>query len=184
MWTILIDNSGRIAEDIGRPAFWRGLRGGFVISILDIGLGILLLLFLVRGMLRGLIGEVAGLAGIFLGFFLAGRFYPMVSPQFDGVIADPGWAAGLSYVIIFAAAMVVVFLCSLVARRVFNPNARLDSLFGAVVGLCKGFFVCAVAIALMQRFVPDSPFLKKSVLAAHLDFLVVFARSLLPSFAV
>ncbi|MDR0827241.1 MAG: CvpA family protein [Desulfovibrio sp.] len=153
-----------------------------MISILDIGLGILLLLFLVRGMLRGLISEMAGFAGIFLGFFLAGRFYPLVVPQFDGIISEPKWANGISYAVIFAASMIVVSLCSLVARRILTPEARLDSLLGALIGLGKGLFVCAVAIALMQRFVPDSPFLKKSVLAVHMDFLVVFARSLLPSF--
>jgi membrane protein required for colicin V production len=153
-----------------------------VISILDIGIGILLLLFLVRGMLRGFIPETAGFAGIFLGFFLAGHFYPAVAPQFDGVIANPGIAAGLSYLIIFTAAVITVSLCAVIVRRVASLNPRPDSLLGALAGLCKGIFVAAVAVALMQRFVPDSPFLAKSAAAQHLAPLVAFARSLLPAF--
>jgi membrane protein required for colicin V production len=153
-----------------------------VISILDIGLGILLLLFLVRGMLRGFIPETAGFVGIFLGFFLAGRFYPMISPQFEGVIANPKIATGLSYIIIFAAALITVSLFAVIARRIITLDPRLDSLLGALTGLCKGLFVSAVAVALMQRFVPDSPFLTKSALAHHLAPLIAFARSLLPAF--
>jgi membrane protein required for colicin V production len=157
-------------------------KGERVISILDIGIGILLLLFLVRGMLRGFIPETAGLVGIFLGFFLAGRFYPMVSPQFDGIISNPGIAAGLSYIVIFVAALITVSLFAVIIRRVVSLDSRLDSLLGALTGLCKGLFVSAVAVALLQRFVPDSPFLAKSAVAQHINPLVVFARSLLPAF--
>ena len=154
------------------------------VSILDLGLGVLALLFLVRGLLRGFLQEVAGFVGIFLGLFLAGRFYPQLVPQFAGVIESPKWAAGLSYALIFILTLVVVALCVAVIRRFLAMTfaAWLDNILGAVVGLAKGVLICAIILALMQRFVPESPFLKNAVLPAYIDDLVTFARSLFPPF--
>lgn len=154
------------------------------VSLLDLGLGLLALLFLVRGLLRGMIQEVAGLIGIFLGLLLAGRFYPQLVPQFSGIIESQKVAGGVSYAIIFAAALMLVALCAALVKRfmAITFTAWVDNLAGAVVGAAKGVFVCSIVLALMQRFVPDSPFLKASMLHKHMDALVAFARSFLPSF--
>lgn len=153
-------------------------------NLLDAGFGILTLLFLVRGLLRGLVQEISGFVGIFLGLFLAGRYYPLVVPQFAGIINDPDWAAGASYALIFAVVLLLVALASAVFRKFLNLTfaSWLDYLLGAVVGAAKGVLVCAIALALLQRLVPKSPFLTKSALAVHISALSDFARSLLPPF--
>lgn len=153
-------------------------------SVLDIGLGILILLFLVRGLLRGLINEVAGFIGLFVGFILAGRYYPQLLPQFSGVIESPRLAAVLSYAIIFVAVLIVVALCAVIVKRLMLLTLApwLDNLLGGLVGTAKGLFIASIVLALLIRFVPDSPFLKNSLLAGHLDGLVTFSRSLLPAF--
>lgn len=154
------------------------------ISILDLGLGVLLALFLIRGLLRGLIQELAGLIGLFLALFLAGRFYPQLVGQFSGLIDNPRWAAGLSYSIIFALTLVGVAVCVAIIKRfmALTFTAWVDNLLGAVIGLLKGVFVCAIILALMQRFVPTSPFLKNAVLPEYIEGVVALARSLLPVF--
>ncbi len=131
-----------------------------------------------------MIQEVAGLVGLFLGLFLAGRFYPQLAPQFAGVIDSPKWASGLSYGLIFVAVLIVVALCAMVLRRflVFTFTAWLDNLLGGIVGAAKGLFVCSIGLALMQRFAPDSPFLKNSLLLPYVDSFAAVARSLLPAF--
>ena len=154
------------------------------LNILDIGLCLLALLFLVRGLLRGLIKEVAGFIGILLGLFLAGRFYPQLVPQFSGVVESAKLAAGLSYAALFAATLIVVALCAAIVRRfvIFAFPPWLDNLLGATVGMLQGLFVCAIALALIQRFAPDSPFLKGSVLNVYFETIVTFVRSLTPAF--
>lgn len=131
-----------------------------------------------------MIQEVAGLVGLFLGLFVAGRFYPQLAPQFSGVIDSPKWAAGISYALIFVAVLIVVALGAALVKRfmAFTLIAWVDNILGGIVGAAKGLVVCAIGLALMYRFVPDSPFLKKSVLAPYIDGLIVFARSLLPAF--
>jgi membrane protein required for colicin V production len=159
--------------------------GGIVnFSILDIGLSVLMLLFLVRGLLRGLISEVAGFIGILLGLFLAGSFYPQLSPQFAGIVESARLAAGLSYAVIFVATLIVVALCAAVIRRfmALTLTSWLDNLLGAVVGAVKGILICAIALALVQRLAPDSPFLKNSLISGYIEAVVVFARSLTPAF--
>lgn len=153
-------------------------------SVLDIGLGILVLLFLVRGLLRGLVNEVAGLIGLFLGFLLAGRHYPQLLPQFTVVIESPRLAAAASYAVIFVAVLIVVALCAVIVKRVMvlTLTSWLDNLLGGLVGTAKGVFIASIVLALMSRFVPDSPFLKDSILAGHIEALVTFSRSLLPAF--
>ena len=153
-------------------------------NLLDAGFGILILLFLVRGLLRGLVQEIAGFVGIFLGFFLAGRYYPLVTPQFAGIIENPDWAAGASYALIFGVALLLVALAAAIFRKFLNLTftSWLDYLLGAVIGGAKGLLVCAIALAILQRLVPKSPFLMKSALAVHISALSDFARSLLPPF--
>lgn len=155
-----------------------------MISVLDIGLGILILLFLVRGMLRGLVAELAGLVAIFLGLFLAKRLYPHLSPQFREIVQSAQWADGIAYVLIFIATIIVVALCAVIVRRLFSVVLAnwLDSLLGAVLGVVEGLLICAVILALMRRFVPNSPFLSNSDLATYLQGLTGFVRDLLPSF--
>jgi membrane protein required for colicin V production len=153
-------------------------------NLLDAGLGILTLLFLVRGLLRGMIQELAGFIGIFLGFFLAGRYYPHVAPQFADIISNPDWALGASYACIFALVLLLVALAAAIFRKFLQLTLTswLDYAFGAVVGATKGIFVCAIALAVLQRLVPKSPFLLKSSLAVHIAALSDFAKSLLPPF--
>ena len=112
-------------------------------NLLDAGFGILILLFLVRGLLRGLVQEIAGFVGIFLGFFLAGRFYPQVAPQFAGIIENPDWAAGVSYGLLFATALLLVALAAAIFRKFLNITftSWLDYLLGAVVGAVVILFV-------------------------------------------
>ena len=152
--------------------------------LLDLGLSVLTLLFLVRGLLRGLVREIAGLFGIFLGMFLAGRFYELLQPQFSGIIENTKWTAGLSYAVIFALTQVAVAICVAIILRFLAMTFMtwLDSLGGAAVGFLKGVFVCAVVVALMRRFVPDSPILTEATLPGYIDPVIALARSLLPAF--
>lgn len=155
-----------------------------MISILDLGLGVIVLLFLVRGLLRGFISEIAGFVGIFLGLFVAGKYYAALAPQFEQVLDSSSLSAGFAYAALFFAALLVVGLSAAVARRFMTVTMTPlpDSIIGAVVGALKGALVCVIVLALMQRFVPDSPFLKNSLFMEYGGSFVAFARSLLPGF--
>ncbi|MDL2267742.1 CvpA family protein [Desulfovibrio sp. OttesenSCG-928-G15] len=154
------------------------------VSVLDLGLGLFILLFLVRGLLRGMIREVSGLVGIFLGLFIAGRGYTLLEPQFAGLIHNARWSAGLSYAILFTATLIVVALAAALLKRFMTLTftAWVDNAVGAAVGFIKGVFICAIVLALMHRFAPDSPFLKNAIIPQYIESLINFARSFFPAF--
>ncbi len=154
------------------------------INWLDLGFVLVMLLFVVRGLLNGLLREVAGLAGVLLGFFLAGRWYKILEPKLTGLISDPHTAGMVAYGIIFFAVLLVVVIVASLLRRGMQVTftAWLDHLLGGVVGAAKGLVLCAIALALMHKFIPQSELLKTSMLAPYVDKAVALARSLLPAF--
>ena len=154
------------------------------INFLDAGLGCVLVLFLARGLLRGMIRELAGLVGLLVAFVLAGRLYPQLTPHLGGVISDKDTAAVAAYVIVFMGVMILVTLCAVLLRRFMTLTftAWFDHLLGGVVGAVKGLLLCAIALAIMERLVPDSPFLTESSLAPYIAQITTIVRSHLPAF--
>lgn len=153
-------------------------------NLLDAGLALVLVLFFVRGMLRGMVRELAGLVGIILGILCAGRFYPVLAPYVKTFINDPLWVTVLSYVGILAAVMIAVSLAALLVRKFMSLTftAWIDHVLGAVLGAALGLLLCSLALVLLERLVPDSHFLRSSMLAGHIEQLTAIVRSHLPEF--
>ena len=159
-------------------------RGRVSINFLDAGLCVVFVLFTVRGLLRGMLRELAGLVGLFLGFILAGRFYPQLAPHLGSVISSPNIASTVAYALIFIGTMILVSLVAVLLHRFMTMTFTgwLDHLLGGAVGAAKGFFLCAVALAIMERLVPESPFLTESALAPHVAKATTLVRGYLPAF--
>ena len=87
------------------------------INWLDLGFAVVMLLFIVRGLLNGLLREVAGLVGVLLGFFLAGRWYTLVAPHISRFIPNPDLTGLAAYGIIFVGVLLVVVLLASLLRR-------------------------------------------------------------------
>lgn len=154
------------------------------INFLDAALCIVFGLFLLRGLLRGMLRELAGLVGLLLGFVLAGRLYPQVAPHLAGVISNQNMASTAAYGLVFMAVLVAVALAAALLRRFMTMTftAWLDHVLGGVVGAGKGILLCALAVAIMERLVPESPFLKESALSPYIAQLTTFVRGYLPAF--
>ena len=152
-------------------------------AILDIVFGALLALFLVRGLLRGLIKEVAGLVGMLLGFFLASRFYALVVPYTAQVINNHTGQIAAAYLAIFLGVLVAVAIVAHLLQRFteLTFTSWLNHLLGGVAGLAKGGLVCSLAITLLHHFAGDSPLVSKSFLAGYIDQITNFAKTFLPA---
>ncbi|MDR2160727.1 MAG: CvpA family protein [Desulfovibrio sp.] len=154
------------------------------LNILDAGLGIVLFLFLARGLLRGMSREAGGLAGLALGFWAAGRFHDQLAPRLRGLIADEATAAAAAYAALFIASFLLVaclaVLLSKLLTLTFSP--WLDHLMGGVLGTAKGLLLCALAMALLERLAPESPFLRESLVARQITDLTDLVTTYLPAF--
>ncbi|MBC7189673.1 CvpA family protein [Candidatus Aerophobetes bacterium] len=121
----------------------------------DIVFGAIILIFVIRGALRGLIREGAGLAGILIGFILGINRY-----QELGIVLyrEIGFLSQnlcniIAFIIIFIGialigAIVGILLHDLTSRR--SIIRGLEEGGGFVLGLIEGVLVCSIIVVLLS----------------------------------
>jgi membrane protein required for colicin V production len=119
---------------------------------LDLAILLILLLFLVKGLWKGLIRQLCALAGIVLGIFLSWSFSTTLGPELARL---SGWSAQVSSVIVgarvfFAGVLAFCvpgfYLGKLAAQPVL---AVLNRFGGALFGVVAGVVILAVVIYLL-----------------------------------
>ncbi|ABB39251.1 Colicin V production protein [Oleidesulfovibrio alaskensis G20] len=138
-------------------------------NILDVVFALIGGFFLIRGLFRGLMIEVAAVAGLVGGFFLANAYYMQAVP-YVGRFVSAGWAEIVSYVLIFLGVMVLCTLAAVGLRKLLEASGGglLDSVGGGIAGLAKALIICLVIFAVLNKFVPDMQFLRESRVAPYL----------------
>lgn len=152
------------------------------INWLDIGFMAVLLLFGIRGLLRGLVKEVAGLVSVILGFFLASRYYPQVMPYFEQWIKNQDTRMYAAYAAIFIAVVIVTAVVAMAVQKFMAITfiSWLDRAAGGCAGVAKGALLCSVLLAFLKRFDANAPLLKNSQVIGYLDQVIAFSSNLLP----
>lgn len=138
---------------------------------LDIAILVFIGWGLIRGATRGLIKEVASLAGVFVGFYAAYRYYPTVSAPIEKLFER----VEVSHLVSFFATFIVVFLGVAVIGVLIRYVLRIshlgwtDKISGAVFGVTKGVFLSCMLVYALTFFLPTdrAAVLKKSLLAPH-----------------
>lgn len=107
----------------------------------DIVILIVLLLFAIKGLLRGLVNEVSSLTGLILGGWLAYRYYPTLSIPIKKILHLP------EHIAAFLAFMLLLVLAGLIAHILGNiittalravMLGSLNRLGGVVIGVVEG----------------------------------------------
>lgn len=139
-------------------------------NTLDLILAGLVAMFLVRGIMRGLVAEVAGLACIIAGIWAASEYQHLAFPFFELAFGDnTGWARITAYLVVF----LVVFIGLGLAFRLVEKLLKLayagwlNRLAGGVLGGVKGILFALVVFLLVDTFLPDAAFVQSSQLAPY-----------------
>lgn len=150
-------------------------------DVLDLVIVLVLVCFTVRGLLCGLITEVAGLLGIIGGFLAASAFHPLLAPHL-AFVGDPAWRAIAAYVIIFVCVMLVVGIVARILRRLVALvfASWIDKLAGGVFGLAKGVLLLSLVMMAVKKFFYDAPFILNSRAMPLLDVMMSYLRIWLP----
>ena len=143
-----------------------------IMNILDFILLTILAAALIRGFVRGMIRQVAGLLGLLTGFVVAGHLYLQMLPVLRRHFPSAPYLEVLSYVVIYASAwLAVVFLGYLfvkLSRAMLMAWA--DRLLGGAFGLFKGMVAAVVLVAVLTLFLPSkSRILGDSLLSVHVQ---------------
>jgi len=141
----------------------------------DIGAGLVILLLLLGGMVKGIVRLTLGFAGLAAGWALAVRYDETLAARFRARPGDPPpgpdllrLAAGAC--IFVAVVAVSSILAWLIARALGAVKLRfLDRIAGACLGVLMGILlVCAVTVPLLVHWPPDGgALMRNSVLAPY-----------------
>lgn len=152
-------------------------------TLLDAGVIIITLLFLIRGIWIGLVRQLASIAALVLGFVAAGRYYRQLSELAVPFIDSPK----ISFIVTYALLFLVVYLLTITVgfglKKVMTLTLLgwFDRFMGGLFGLVKAVFVVTLLFMLLSGFLDTtSLFFKGSFSLPYLsrssDFFLNFLK--------
>ncbi len=150
---------------------------------LDIAFVVILGYTLIRGLFRGLVKEIASLFGLFAGFIVANTYYGQVMKVVQKVLANPQYAAIISYVLIFLVVLGAIIFIGAGLRKLMEAFMLgwLDRTGGGLLGVIKGGLVCSLLLFFLTMFMSQgSPFLTQSRLSPFVNQFAARLVSLVP----
>lgn len=127
-----------------------------------------------RGMMRGAVSQLLGIAGILAGFYLATNNYQQVGGQLRyyfhslSVPASETIAFALLFLLTWFCISAVGFWIGVIMRRA--GLGFLDRIWGAMIGFAKAVLIGIAAVSILTLFgVHDNPLLTESKLMPYLN---------------
>ncbi|MCF6249620.1 MAG: CvpA family protein [Desulfobacula sp.] len=126
---------------------------------------------LIRGLFKGLVGEVSGIIGVVAGFYGAFTYYPMIAVYAEPWIESSGIRSLLAFFLLFCIILSFVGLISILIRKLLKLVflGWVDRTFGLVFGAAKGVLIMSVLFIMVTTFLPrNSSILKESICSPYL----------------
>jgi len=139
-------------------------------NILDICILVILGFCLVRGIFRGIIKELTSIVGVFVGFFVAYNFYPVVAVLISRFFTNKAYLNIVSFCLTFTVLFLAVGLVGVILKHLFKAVALgwLDRALGATFGFVKAVLIVSVLLVPLTTYLPQkSPVIKDSFLAPY-----------------
>lgn len=128
-------------------------------NLIDILIWIVLLVFVVKGFMKGLVREVCSLLGLVLGGWAAFKYYPYLAESLRSVIRVPQHIAlALSFLLIFLVLGLLFYLFGHLLTVVFKIMllGGINRVGGVLFGLLEGaFLLCMLLYLGTSKPVPD-----------------------------
>ncbi|MCF8061497.1 MAG: CvpA family protein [Deltaproteobacteria bacterium] len=137
-------------------------------NILDVVIVVVMVFLIVRGTMRGFVGEVASLAGIILGIWLGVRYMTQVTTLLKPHLPSFSFLPVVSFALIFLGVLVACNLLGWGLRVLFRKTALgwLDRTLGAGLAVVKGVVIAYLGIVIITVYLlPSTPIIAKSRLA-------------------
>lgn len=142
-------------------------------GVLDLILACLMLLFAVRGLVRGIVPELGGVFSILLAVLAAGSraIHEKTAGWFDALLPDPGWSDLAAYVSVFLAVFIVMRMIFQILERLASEKAPgwLDRGLGGLAGALKGLLACTLVLVCLAYMAPESNFRQSSLSAPYFN---------------
>lgn len=135
---------------------------------LDILLLVIIGVSLVLGLIKGLTRMIIGVASVVAGFVFAALYYRPVSALFSRLLAAEIWRHLVAFVLIFIAVLIVGGLVSFLLSKIIKGPLRFaDRILGGMLGVVSGVLVCGVLVIAQIAFPVDKQALQRSAIAPY-----------------
>lgn len=133
---------------------------------LDLVFIVILLGTMIMGIVKGLVRQVIGLAAVIAGLVLASFYYQGVAEILGKVIRDRLLSNFLGFLIIFFCVLAAgALLGFLISKGMKGPLAVVNRVFGGAFGLLKAVLICGIFVFALTVFGIARPALETSRLA-------------------
>jgi membrane protein required for colicin V production len=141
-------------------AHWNWLDWVFVIIVMA---------SILTALWKGFVAELVSLASVIAGLIIAAANYERVAPLLEGFMRSQDVALGVSFIVLFAAVVLIGALISALAGRLIRKVKLqwFDRFLGAVFGLMRGLLVDCVLLLVMMAFAIEQGAVRKSILAPY-----------------
>lgn len=143
------------------------------VGVLDLVLAGLLLLFLLRGLVRGIVPELGGVLSILLAVLASGSrpVHERATGWFDAILTDQGWSDLAAYVSVFLVVFILMRMLFQILERLTSEKAPgwLDRGLGAIAGAVKGIVGCTLILVCLSYVAPESDLRQSSMLAPYFN---------------
>lgn len=137
-------------------------------NLLDIVIIVTMIFFIVKGIIRGFIREIASLAGVILGIYLANLFQPQMTDFLKPYLPSNPFLPLISFAVIFASVLILCNLLGWILKLLFKKAflGWLDRTLGAGLAVLKGVIITYLVIVILTFFLPaKTPLIAQSKLA-------------------
>jgi len=148
-------------------------------NVLDIFFTVLLVLGLIRGLMVGLVLQVASLAGLAVGGYAAYFYYPEISSLLAGLIQKATYRDVIAFILIFISVYLIMMMVARLVQFLMKISMAgwLNRLLGMVLGFLKAAILCAVVLIVIDLFLPSKvAFVENSLLAPYLQMIADFLK--------
>jgi len=139
-------------------------------NALDIVISLIGGFCLVRGIFRGSIKEITSIVGVFVGFYAAYTYYPLLGKWLSQFIVNQPYLNIVSFLLAFAIVFLAVGLVGVILKHLLK-GASLgwsDRILGGLLGTLKAALVVSVLLIPIMTFLPQNhSLIKDSILAPY-----------------
>ena len=150
---------------------------------LDVVLGFIFVISVIRGLLIGFSRTISGLLGIICGFWVASNQYYFVSQKLQIFIKNEMWRELLAFFLLFTVVYLVFAIAGIIIKGLFKvlKLSWMDRMLGGAFGFLKALLIAAIIIFILTLTLPDkSPLLTKSYLYPRVSNLSRIMTDMVP----
>jgi membrane protein required for colicin V production len=145
------------------------------VNALDILISLIAGFCIVRGIFRGIVKEITSIVGVFVGFYTAYTYYPLVAKWLSKLITitNRSYLDIMSFFLCFTIIFLAIGFVGVILKQLCKAAVLgwADRILGGTFAAVKAVLIASVLLVALTTFLPrNSPVIRDSVLAPRISF--------------